>query len=86
MPIISSFYGIIIYIYFQDHNPPYFHARYNEFEALISIDTFGIIKGQLPGKAMALIVEWAILHKDELIKDWDLASQNEIPFKIDPLN
>ena len=85
MPIISSFYGIIIYIYFEDHNPPHFHAKYNEFEALISIDNFGIIKGNLPGKAMALIVEWAIQHKEELMKDWVLAKQNKIPNKIEPL-
>ena len=78
-------YGIIIYIYFEDHNPPHFHAKYNEFEALISIDNFGIVRGNLLGKALALIVEWAILHQQELIKDWDLSKQNKIPNKIEPL-
>lgn len=85
MPVISSFYGIIIYIFFEDHNPPHFHAKYNEYEALVSIDSFGIIKGHLPGKAMALVVEWAIQHKEELMKDWDLAKQNKALNKIDPL-
>lgn len=85
MPVISSFYGITIYFFFEDHNPPHFHAKYNEFEALISIENFGLIKGYLPGKAMGLVVEWAIQHQMELLKDWDLAKQNQLPNKIEPL-
>lgn len=85
MPVISSFYGIIIYLYFEDHNPPHFHAKYNEYEALISIETLGIIKGDLPGKALALVVEWALLHREELIQGWDLTKQNKTPNKIEPL-
>lgn len=85
MPVISSFYGIIIYFYFDDHNPPHFHAKYNEFEALISIETLGIIRGSLPGKALALVVEWAMLHKKGLMKDWELVKANKQPEKIEPL-
>ena len=50
MPTISRFYGILIQMYFDDHAPPYFHARYAEFEALIDIRTLEILQGQLPGK------------------------------------
>ena len=85
MPIVSSFYGIIIYFYFDDHNPPHFHAKYNEYEALIDIKSFGIIKGSLPAKAHGLIIEWASKHKLELLKGWDLAKANKQPEKIEPL-
>lgn len=57
MPIVNNFYGIIIYFFFNEHNPPHFHAKYNEFEALIDIKTFGVSKGKLPSKALSLVVE-----------------------------
>jgi Domain of unknown function (DUF4160) len=85
MPVVSSFYGIIIYFYFDDHNPPHFHAKYNEYEALIAIETLGVIRGNLPGKALALVVEWAMMHKVELMKDWELAKASKQPEKIEPL-
>jgi len=77
MPTISRFYGILIQMYF--------HALYAEFEALIDIQTLEVIRGELPGRAMALVVEWAQLHRDELIKDWELCAQNQTPSKIRPL-
>jgi hypothetical protein len=58
---------------------------YAEFEALIDIQTLEVIRGELPGRAMALVVEWAQLHRDELIKDWELCAQNQTPSKIRPL-
>jgi hypothetical protein len=87
MPVISSFYGIIIRMYFGDHVPPHFHAQYNEHNAIISIQDFGIIEGYLPPKAMALIVEWAIIHKEELLENWNTLSETETGTfkKIDPL-
>jgi len=85
MPTISRFYGILIQMYFGDHVPPRFHALYAEFEALIDIQTLEVIRGELPGRAMALVVEWAQLHRDELIKDWELCAQNQTPSKIRPL-
>ncbi len=85
MPIVSSFYGILIYFYFEDHNPPHFHAKYNEFEALIDINTLGIVKGSLPATAHSLVIEWANKHKPELMKDWELAKANKQPEKIEPL-
>jgi hypothetical protein len=85
MPVVSSFYGILIYFYFEDHNPPHFHAKYGEYEALIDIQTLGIIRGSLPSKAHSLVVEWAAIHKIELMKDWELAKSNQQPEKIEPL-
>jgi hypothetical protein len=85
MPIVSTFYGIFIYFYFEDHNPPHFHAKYGDFEALIDINTLGIIRGNLPVKAHGLIIEWAAAHKEELMKNWELAKANRQPEKIEPL-
>jgi hypothetical protein len=85
MPTISRFYGILIQMYFADHAPPHFHALYAEFEALIDIRTFGVIRGELPGRAMALVLEWAQQHRGELMKDWELCLQNQTPATIRPL-
>ena len=85
MPTISRFYGILIQMYFGDHVPPHFHALYAEFEALINIETFEVIHGELPSRAMALVLEWAQQHRDELRRDWDLCVQNQTPVKISPL-
>ncbi len=87
MPVISRFYGILIKMYFGDHVPPHFHAAYNEFSAQISINDFAIIEGWLPPKALGLVAEWASLHKDELIENWNSLSENgEGTFKkIEPL-
>jgi uncharacterized protein DUF4160 len=87
MPVISSFYGILIKMYFGDHVPPHFHAEYAEFSAQISILDLGILQGYLPPKALALVVEWASIHKYELIENWkSLSVDGEGSFKkIDPL-
>jgi len=87
MPVISSFYGILIKMYFGDHVPPHFHAEYGEFSAQISITGFGIIEGYLPPKALALVVEWASIHKEELEKNWRSLSESGMGTftKIEPL-
>lgn len=61
MPTISEFFGILILMYYNDHAPPHFHARYAEHEALIRIDPLGILQGHLPPKALSLVMEWAAL-------------------------
>lgn len=66
MPVISSFYGILIKMYFGDHSPAHFHAEYGEFSAQLSIRDLGILEGYLPPKALGLVVEWASVHKEEL--------------------
>jgi hypothetical protein len=88
MPTISMFYGIIIRMYFApgEHNPPHFHAYYNEFKASFEIETLDIIDGSLPRKQQRLVQAWAELHVDELKADWELAMNGESIYKIDPLS
>jgi hypothetical protein len=85
VPLICKFYGILIYIYWNDHAPPHFHAEYGEFEALINIETLEIIKGELPKTALELVRRWAKNHKKELEEDWILAQQKQSLKKIEPL-
>lgn len=69
MPTISSFYGILIKMYFGHRMPPHFYAEYAEFVAQISIKGLGILDGYLPPKALALVVEWASIHQQELLNN-----------------
>jgi hypothetical protein len=85
MPTISSFYGILIRMFFNDHDPPHFHARYGEFEAAIDLRTLEIMEGQLPRRGLSLVKEWAMIHREELLEDWRLCRENAQPAKIDPL-
>jgi len=86
MPEICRFYGIIIRMYYDDHNPPQFHALYGENEAWINIHTLAVFHGGLPARALGLVVEWASLHQDELRQDWELARKQVRLEKIEPLN
>jgi len=85
MPELCRFFGIIIRMYFNDHDPPHFHAVYGEDEVLIEIDTLVVVRGELPRRALALVVEWGVLHRDELRRDWDLARSGRTPAPIAPL-
>ena len=85
MPEISRFFGIVIRIFFNDHQPAHFHAIYGEDEALIEIETLKVARGQLPRRALALVLEWAALHRAELARDWDLARSGQTPDPIAPL-
>ena len=85
MPEISRFFGIIIRMYFGDHNPPHFHAIYQEDTAEYDINTFAVIRGNLPARAHALVLEWASLHREELLEDWELAIEKKEIKKIEPL-
>jgi Domain of unknown function (DUF4160) len=85
MPTISTFYGILIRMFFNDHAPPHFHARYGEFEATVNIITLDIIEGQLPRRALSLVQEWAMIHRVELLEDWRFCRENAAPAKIEPL-
>ena len=84
MPEISRFLGIVIYMYHDEHNPPHFHAKYNEYEAVVFIES-GITKGKFPKKILKTVLKWNFLHKEELLKDWKLASQRKTLKKIKPL-
>lgn len=85
MPTLSAFYGILIQMYWADHAPPHFHALYAEFEGVIDIRTLEVIRGFLPRRALALVLEWAELHREELMEDWNLCASNQTPRKIQPL-
>ncbi|MCW5202112.1 DUF4160 domain-containing protein [Desulfobulbus sp. US4] len=85
MPEISRFLGIVIYMYFNEHNPPHFHAEYNESKALISIKTLGLVEGKLPAKVMSLVVEWAQEHQEELLENWNSLQETGQYHKIEPL-
>ena len=85
MPQISYFYGISIYIQFMDHNPPHIHAIYNGYKASYGIDDAKIIAGKMPKKADALIAEWILLRKQDLLQVWKLAKNGNQVFPISPL-
>jgi len=85
MPEISRFYGIVIYIFYREHQPPHFHAIYGEFEALISLENLSPLAGTLPPRALGLVMEWANLHQAELKKVWEQARNNLPLDKIEPL-
>lgn len=85
MPEVSRFYGISIALYYNEHNPPHFHAKYGEFVAEIDISTLQILRGELPNRAKSLVLEWADEHRAELMKDWELARQKLLLKDIDPL-
>jgi hypothetical protein len=85
MPQISTFLGIIIKMFYDEHNPPHFHAQYGEHTCCINIHTFGIMEGHLPARALGLVIEWAILHQKELLDNWNNI-ENKMPLnKIEPL-
>jgi hypothetical protein len=85
MPTISTFYGILIRMFFNDHSPPHFHARYAEFEATIDIATLEVMEGQLPQRALSLVREWAMIHREELRSNWKLCREKVVPANIEPL-
>jgi hypothetical protein len=86
MPEVSRFFGISIRLYYNVRDPPHFHAIYGECEALLEIDTLSVLRGQLPRRALALVLEWAALHRSELRMDWIKARMGELPLPIDPLD
>jgi hypothetical protein len=85
MPELSRFLGMVISIYFDDHNPPHFHVGYNEEEALITINDLSLLKGSLPPRVLGLAMEWARLHQSELLENWNMVQESGNFFKIDPL-
>jgi hypothetical protein len=86
MPRVSAFYGITIYMYWEEgkHSRPHFHARYADRAASVDLDGT-LIAGSLPGRALSLVHEWARLHRDELEANWERARREEQLQPIDPL-
>ena len=85
MPRISEFFGIVIYMYFNDHNPAHFHAEYAESEGSFTIATLEALEGELPRRPRALVIEWASLHRQELRANWQRARQGLPLHVIEPL-
>lgn len=85
MPQISEFYGIIIWLNYKDHVPPHFHAWYGEYKVIVHIKD-GLVKGEMPGRALRMILEWLDAHREELMLDWNLAQQGAKLNKIEPLS
>jgi len=86
MPRISQFFGVVIYMYFNDHMPPHFHAEYGDSEAVYAIDTLDILRGQLPRRAHSMVVEWALAHRAELRINWERAREQLPLEEIAPLD
>lgn len=84
MPEISRFYGIIVRMFFDDHNPPHFHISYQEYDAAINIED-GTVRGEMPRRALKLAFDWLDLHKDELMENWILIKESGEFKKIEPL-
>lgn len=84
MPTISMFYGIVIRMYYDDHNPAHFHAFYSEYKAIFNLEG-ELIKGSMPNMQSKLITAWTVIHKDELKANWELAKNGEILYNINPL-
>ena len=85
VPTISAFFGILIQMFWHEHAPPHFHALYAEHEALIDLRTLDIIQGHLPRRALALVLEWAVLHRAELMENWERCQRKQLPKRIEPL-
>ena len=86
MPELSRFYGIIIRMFYGDHAPPHFHAVYQGEEIQINIETLAVMNGSMRRRALVLVLEWAVLHREELRVAWEQASHNQEPSKIEPLD
>jgi hypothetical protein len=84
MPEISRFLGIVIGIFYSEHGVAHFHAVYGEHEISVEVES-GNIHGQFPVRALRLVLEWANLHKEELIENWQLARQGQPLRRIAPL-
>jgi hypothetical protein len=85
VPEISRFFGIVVKMFFEDHNPPHFHAEYGDLVASIDIRTLAVFSGRLPPRVLGLVIEWATLHQQELLDDWESARAQQALRKIAPL-
>ncbi len=84
MPVISRFLGIAIAILYRDHEPPHFHASYGDYEVTVSIRD-GVVTGRFPRRALQHVLEWADLHREELLANWDRARTKQPLLPIAPL-
>lgn len=85
MPCLSRFYGIAIYVYADDHNPPHFHAKCSGQDVAVEIQSGDVLIGRLPVRSMNLVREWSALHRQELLDAWNRLQNGELPGEIAPL-
>jgi hypothetical protein len=85
MPEISRFFGISISLNYRDHAPPHFHVRYAERRAAVVIRPLRLLSGSLPPRILGFVIEWAALHGQELLVEWDRTSIGLPPRRIPPL-
>jgi len=88
MAIIAMFYGIIVSMYYLDnkrHNLPHIHVKYQEQEVVLQIPEGNILEGELKNEKLRLVLAWIEIHKDELMANWELASNGQKLFQIEPL-
>lgn len=84
MPEISRFHGIIAFINYREHLPPHFHAKYQDQEVTVEIQT-GIVEGRMSRRPLRLVLEWYEMHRKELQENWDRAMDQKALLRIDPL-
>lgn len=72
-------------MFWNEHAPPHFHARYDKYKVAVNIHTLEVMNGKMPNRALSLILEWASLNRSKLLEDWELCQQNQTPKKIAPL-
>jgi hypothetical protein len=85
MPEISRFLGVIIAMYYKDHPPPHFHAKYEAQTGVFTIADLKLVEGNLPKRVISLVLEWAFEHREALMEDWDLSVAKKPLRKIPPL-
>ena len=85
MPVISQFYGIMIRMFYNDHAPPHFHAAYGEYELIVGISPITIMQGKAPNRVRSMVLEWAALHQQELLDNWNRCRQSQVLLSIEPL-
>ncbi len=84
MPVVSRFHGIVVFLNYNDHNPPHFHARYQDQEVIVDIAS-GLVTGVMSRRALLMLLDWADRHRDELIDDWQRARDRKPLLPIEPL-
>ena len=85
MPEISRFYGLFIFMNYNDHNPPHFHVWYGEYKITVTIEN-GIVEGKMPKRALNMVFDWLEQHKTELIQNWENSRKGLPLIKIEPLS
>jgi hypothetical protein len=85
MPVLSRFLGMVVLMYYNDHDPPHFHVRYGEHQALLGIRDLRLLAGSLPPRALGLVIEWAFRYREELWANWERARRGEPLVPIPPL-